>query len=251
MGDTILINNLFNGQYIKNSIGGEIINLYQADNGRYYVYINPYGKIDSKWDGRIEYVLFIRTVGNRLVKIIGKAKVKDHSPNQGQLQLGQACYPLQKAYIDEHGISYGGIALYELGSWSNYYVTFEVEGVYQAKQDIYLTLDKLQTNEKNVFYLEDIKRINNQSQKLYNHFYLLRPNYNQEDYKRFNMGDLYQEIKYSYIYDIIKDREGDFYMQEFKKLVKKHSSEYNNDLFELMDDRFVDQIRLKRAELNI
>jgi len=50
MQNVILLNNLFNGEYIKEKVGGEIINMYQSDNDNYYVYINPYGNIEKKWD---------------------------------------------------------------------------------------------------------------------------------------------------------------------------------------------------------
>ena len=76
MKDVILLNNLFNGEYIKEKVGGEIINMYQSDNDKYYIYVNPYGNINNKWDNRIKQILFIRSVGNRVVKVIGKAEIK-------------------------------------------------------------------------------------------------------------------------------------------------------------------------------
>ena len=36
--NVILLNNLFNGEYIKEKVGGEIINIYKSDNDGYYVY---------------------------------------------------------------------------------------------------------------------------------------------------------------------------------------------------------------------
>ena len=64
-------------------------------------------------------------------------------------------------------------------------------------------------------------------------YFILRPNYNNENYKNYNDGKRYSEIKYSEIYEIIKNREtNDFYFEEFKKVVKKHSAEYDNELFD-------------------
>jgi len=78
-------------------------------------------------------------------------------------------------------------------------------------------------------------------------YFILRPNYNNENYKNYNEGKRYSEIKYSEIYDIIKDREiNDFYFEEFKKVIKKHSAEYDNELFEIMNERFIEQIKLNR-----
>lgn len=397
MKNVILLNNLFNGEYIKEKVGGEIINMYQSDNGKYYIYVNPYGNIDKKWDDRIKYVLFIRSIGNGTVKVIGKAKVAKQISHNAIRKTGNVIDPYQKQYIDTNNITYGNVKVYELGSWSNYFVTFEAESVYRAKTDIYLTTNEHQVYQKNgTFVLKDINRINNQSQKLYieqgnvnydvilreviqnqdfwkknkvgkvdllenkpntesflslikkendelvnsnllayffendrrfwsdfvkkvlgisdknvingvpkitrelvgnidllieiekyvivienkiksgingkknngysqlekyvdvvteyfkdqkrkPYFYILRPDYNNENYTVFNKGEVYKEIKYSKIYEIIKNRgSNSYYFDEFKKVVKKHSTEYDNELFELMNDRFIEQIRSKQ-----
>ena len=78
-------------------------------------------------------------------------------------------------------------------------------------------------------------------------YFILRPNYNNENYKNYNEGKRYSEIKYSENYEIIRNREtSDFYFEEFKNVVKKHSAEYDNELFELMNERFTEQIKLNR-----
>ena len=403
MKDVILLNNLFNGEYIKEKVGGEIINMYQSDNDKYYIYVNPYGNINNKWDNRIKHILFIRSVGNRVVKVIGKAEIKQQISLNAFRRLGAGIDDYQKKHIDDNKITYGNIKIYELGSWSNYFVTFEAEGIYKAKTDIYLTPNKNQYYSSNsTFILENIKAINNQSQKLYIdpnnanyktieniirnadfwekntvdkinlsennentesflsiikkendelvnsnllahflendkifwsdfvgkvlkitdenvinstpkitresignidlfievgecaivienkiksgisgqrdngysqlekyvekavehftdpksnvslptnrtlYFYILRPDYNNEDYKVFNKGDVYTEIKYSKIYEVIKNRNSDFHFDEFKRVVKKHSAEYDNELFEIMNERFIEQIKNKQ-----
>ncbi len=396
MKDIILLNNLFNGEYIKEKVGGEIINMYQSDNDKYYIYVNPYGNIDKKWDDQIKHILFIRSVGNGVVKVIGKAEIKEQISHNAIRKIGEGIDDYQKQYIDKNNITYGNVKINELGSWSNYFVTFEAKSVYKAQTDIYLTTDENQTSPiYNTFVLENIKRINNQSQKLYiepnnikNYkvlekviqnpnfwekdkvgkvdlsknkvstesflsiikkendelvnsnllayflekdrkfwsdfvekvlkisdnniikgnpkitrelvgnidllievgkyaivienkiksgingkknngysqlekyveiaseyfkksnrilcFYILRPNYNNEDYTVFNEGKRYKEIKYSNIYEIIKNRNYDLYFEEFKRVVKKHSAEYDNELFELMNERFIEQIRSKQ-----
>ena len=394
MKDVILLNNLFNGEYIKEKVGGEIINIYQSDNGKYYIYVNPYGNIDKKWDGRIKHIIFIRSVGNGVVKVIGKAEIDEQISRNAIRKTGKGIDDYQKQYIDENNITYGNVKIYELGSWSNYFVTFKAESVYKAKADIYLTTDENEADSTNsIFVLENIKRINNQSQKLYIestninykvlekvlknpdfwkkekvgkvdlsenklsaksflsiikkendelvnsnlayflendrefwsdfvkkvleisddnvingnpkitresvgnidllievgecaivienkiksgingqknngysqlekyvditieyfknsnrvlYFYILRPDYNNEDYTVFTEGNRYREIKYSKIFEIIKKRNSGSHFEEFKRVVKKHSAEYDNELFELMNDRFIEQIRSKQ-----
>jgi len=395
MKDVILLNNLFNGEYIKEKIGGEIINLYQSDNGNHYIYVNPYGNIDKKWDDRIKHILFIRSVGNGVVKIIGKAEIETQISRSAIRKVNAEIDYFQKQYIDENNITYGNVKVYELGSWSNYFVTFKAKNVYKAKTDIYLTTNINEAYLNNsIFTLKNIGRINNQSQKLYIepdninyevlekiiqnknfweenkvgkvdlskwkknnesflsiikkendelvnsnllayfletdrifwndfikkvleipnesvisgnpvitresvgnidllievgecaiiienkiksginakningysqlekyvkkaneyfrssnrtlYFYILRPDYNNEDYTKFNEGNRYIEIKYSKIYEIIKNRKIDLYFEEFKRVVEKHSTEYNNELFELMNDRFIEKIKSKQ-----
>lgn len=395
--NVILLNNLFNGEYIKEKVGGEIINLSQSDNGSYYVYINPYGNIEKKWDNKIKYVLFIRTVRNGFVKVIGKAEIEEQINLKAKFdKKNNEIDPIQKKYIEENKITYGGALLSSLGSWSKYFVTFKAKGIYRPKVDIYLSTKNNELNlYENTHYLQNVNKIANQSQKLYidkdkqnenykiikqiinntdlwegepvgkvnidefkenkksflsiirkendelvnsnllayflqndkdfwsdflykvlkikneklakatpkitresignidlyievedtaivienkiksgisgqkddgysqlekyikkaeEHFnnpnlikyYILRPNYNNEDYKVYNGGDRYIEIKYSEIYEIIKERNSDLYFEEFKKVVKKHSAEYDNELFEIMNERFTEQIKLNK-----
>ena len=407
MKDVILLNNLFNGEYIKEKVGGEIINMYQSDNDKYYIYVNPYGNINNKWDNRIKQILFIRSVGNRVVKVIGKAEIKQQISLNVIRKVGSGIDDSQRKYIDDNKVTYGNIKIYELGSWSNHFVTFEAEGIYKAKTDIYLTINDNQYYSSNSsFVLKNIRAINNQSQKLYIdpnnenyktieediiqnaefwekntvgkvnlsennkntesflsiirkendelvnsnllahflendksfwsdfvenvleigdeniinstpkitresignidlfievgdcaivienkiksriscqrnsdysqlekyvekaeehftdqksnislpsnrtlHFYLLRPDYNNEDHDVFDKRKMYTEIKYSKIYEVIKNRKSDFHFDEFKRVVKKHSAEYDNELFELMNERFIEQIKNKQLQM--
>jgi len=396
--DVILLNNLFNGEYIKEKVGGEIINVYKSDNDNYYVYVNPYGNIEKKWDNRIKYVLFIRSVGNGFVKIIGKAEIEKQICLKAKFdKMSNRIDPIQKDYIDENKIKYGGASISSLGSWSKYFVTFKAKAIYKPKVNIYLST---KNNElelyKNTYFLQNCNKIANQSQKLYidkkeqnenyneieriverkdfweenpvgkviidetienkNSFlsiikkendelvnsnllayflqndtafwadfvinvlkitdvnlikntpkitresignidlfieaenfvivienkiksgisgqsddgysqlekyikkaeeylndpklnsqikyFILRPNYNNENYKVYNGGERYSEIKYSEIHEIIKNRNYNLFFDEFKKVVKKHSAEYDNDLFEIMNERFTKQIKL-------
>lgn len=390
--DVILLNNLFNGEYIKNKVGGEVINMYQSDNENFYIYVNPYGNISKQWDNKIMYILFIRSVGNKTVKIVGKAKIEEQINCNAVFSKKNNCITdEQQAYIDDNNITYGKTKLNHLGSLSMFYITFKAESIHKSKKDIYLSLNDNVSNNENITILKNVKKINNQSQKLYitkdneNYqklkdiinnselweespvcqvdtskynktaesflsiikkendelvnsnllayflenddtfwsnfvenvlkldieeikkskpkifretidnidlfievggyaivienkiksgingtedngysqlekyvekaevyfegdktklfFYILRPNYNNENYEKYNASDRYKEIKYSDIFEIIKNCEKDLYFEEFKKVVKKHSKEYDNELFEVMNEGFIKQIK--------
>lgn len=397
--DVILLNNLFNGEYIKNNVGGEAINMYQSDNGNFYIYVNPYGNIGKEWDNKIKHILFIRSVGNKTVKIIGKAKIQAQINCKATFsKKNNGITDKQRTYIDDNNITYGETKLYNLGSSSMFYVTFKAESIHKLKKDIYLSLNKDDSNSENITILKNVEKINNQSQKLYitkdneNYqklediintkelwedrpvsqvdtskynktpksflsiikkendelvnsnllayfletnetfwsdfvenvlkidiekikkskpkifretianidlfievggytivienkiksgingkkdtgysqlekyvvesekyvksdkgdikkifFYILRPNYNNENYENLKSSDKYKEIKYSEIYEIIKNCKKDLYLEEFKKVVEKHSKEYNNELFEVMNEGFIKQIKSKKV----
>jgi hypothetical protein len=401
--NVILINNLFNGRYIfDENLGHEVINIYKSDNDKFYIYVNPYGNIDKKWDNQIRYILLGRTVSNtKMFKIIAKCEVEKQiliDTKYGVLKKHEE----QLKYIEDNKISYGGVPVNKIfanNKDSNgfpYFITFEVKNVMRAIQDI--KLSPLGSNNKDSIIMAGIKRINNQSQKLYIqskditnykkliavinnfklwqpindkididrhnknnsrssflsiikkeydeitisnllayflkkdnqlwsnfcekvlnieeiknntplikresegnidlfievgnhliiienkiksqinakrdngysqlkkyidhsykyaknhnipkdniHFYLIRPNYNNEDFSKFNKDDKkYIEIKYSSIWKIIKERNDGDYFNEFKYVIKKHSSEFDNELFDKLKERFIKQILLNK-----
>lgn len=85
-------------------------------------------------------------------------------------------------------------------------------------------------------------------------FFILRPNYNNEDYKKHENGSVFKEIKYSKIKPIvdklIKEYEpkgqNDIHyvlLNELKSVCKKHSKDFDNELFEVVNERFIKQIK--------
>ena len=77
----ILLNVMYAGDYLKeeNNIGHEVINMYQADNGKHYVYANPYGLIGTshnKEGNRVDTVVFVRRINASKLEILAKANVK-------------------------------------------------------------------------------------------------------------------------------------------------------------------------------
>jgi len=192
--NVILLNNLFNGEYIKEKVGGEIINIYQSDNDQYYVYVNPYGNIQKIWDNKIKYVLFIRTVRNGFVKVIGKAEIEKQICFNAKFdKKNNIIDHIQKKYIDENDIRYGNAPLSSLGSWSKYFVTFKAKGIFKPKVDIYLSTENNKSNfYRNSYKLKNIKKIANQSQKLYIDKMFQKENYEILE-KIINSVDLWEE----------------------------------------------------------
>ena len=67
----IVLNRMFSGDYLKENIGHEVINLFKADNGKHYLYLNALGSFYKKWEGRIKTMLMVRTVkGAKKIEVI-------------------------------------------------------------------------------------------------------------------------------------------------------------------------------------
>lgn len=55
----IVLNRMFAGEFLDDHIGHEIVNMYKDDQGRNYVYIQPYGTYQAAHNGKIGAVLMV------------------------------------------------------------------------------------------------------------------------------------------------------------------------------------------------
>ena len=135
----IVLNKMFVGEYCLTNIGHEIINMFRADNGRYYVYLNSTGDFARDKQGKVEYVLLTRNCPiSNTVQIIGKAKVKR--------EIYDPFNPLdQKKGPQVKGISYGGADIVSLFNANtkdqNIYVTYEVDEIVEPENGLYISFD--------------------------------------------------------------------------------------------------------------
>ena len=44
----IVLNRMYTGSYLSTNLGHEVINMFQADNGKHYLYLNDKGNFDKK-----------------------------------------------------------------------------------------------------------------------------------------------------------------------------------------------------------
>ncbi len=70
----IVLNRMFVGDYLTSNLGHEIINLFQADNGNHYLYLNAYGNFNKAHKDKIGTMLMVKSVGGNVVEVIGMAK---------------------------------------------------------------------------------------------------------------------------------------------------------------------------------
>lgn len=72
--DIILMIFMFRGSYLTNKLGHEVINLFAADDGNYYIYVPPYGYVSDL--DKIKTVLLARHIGSSEIEIFAKASVE-------------------------------------------------------------------------------------------------------------------------------------------------------------------------------
>ena len=70
----IVLNRMYVGDYLSTNLGHEVINMFQADNGGHYLYLNAYGNFGKEHYGKIGYMLLVKYHSENMFEIIGMAK---------------------------------------------------------------------------------------------------------------------------------------------------------------------------------
>lgn len=173
--DEILLNIMYSGDYLDcDNIGHEVINLFQADNNKYYIYILPYGTMAKKHTD-IKTVLLVRRHNSKkleiLAKAIGLTKVETipHTKKEQNKQDNKK----QLDYIENNKITYGGIKLdkiFENNTGNGNFITFEADKIIRVSKPIYIMpedKDNKQASDENCIHLKGIENFAKQSQKMY------------------------------------------------------------------------------------
>ncbi len=73
----IVVNRMFVGDYLTSNLGHEIINLFQADNGNHYLYLNAYGNFNKTHKDKIGIMLMVKSVGGNILSPLLEPKRSD------------------------------------------------------------------------------------------------------------------------------------------------------------------------------
>lgn len=134
----IVINRMYNGDYLHQNLGHEIINMYKSDNGHNYLYLQSDGTFADIHCGIVEAMLLVRTVsGEHMVEVIGKTEGLTEVYRPGQKRSSQ------NAFIRNNGIQYAGVWLDEIFEDNAYqqdiFITYEARSVRKAAKRFYIS----------------------------------------------------------------------------------------------------------------
>ena len=69
----IVLNRMYTGSYLSTNLGHEVINMFQADNGKHYLYLNAKGNFAVEHKGQISEMLLVRYDGENKVEVLAWA----------------------------------------------------------------------------------------------------------------------------------------------------------------------------------
>lgn len=221
----ILITKMYTGRYLKDNIGHEIINLFQADNDGFYLYFNDEGKVRDGISATA--LLLVRGIKANVVEVIALARgfeadkdLEDMKNQNKEHKNNEELLDSQRRFIKKQkggDIKYGNVSIIDIFKGSkqqNIYVTFKATEILTPKSDkrILLYHNKVQGNrEKETKYvlneipklpkIEDIcfeikdKNLDNEKLRLYIESSKNKDTYTEIVEKLVNNEDLWESGK--------------------------------------------------------
>lgn len=144
--DEIILNRMYVGEYLSQNIGHEIINLFKADNGNNYIYLNPYGSMSKEHNDKTKAILLVRYGGKNTMEILAKATdlkqiayvKKTFTSDREKMHFENV------KYLDENNITYGNSKLYNIfknnkNNECAVYITFKANSLLKPKEPLFIT----------------------------------------------------------------------------------------------------------------
>lgn len=225
----IVLNRMYSGEYLRENLGHEVINLYQADNGNHYLYLCSVGSFKKERKGTIKHMIMVKKHQPNFYQIVGIAKnLTDTIEEKNELMFK---YRSQKEFHQEgkESVCYGGVNVFEIFDQNKEHqdicITYKAEKVFIPKKDkkILLCYNNAccQKNNENteIFY------INAYSKKFRDKNFIMPNEKNKEKQKDYETllsiienKDLWEECKKFELSNFRLNEENDMH-KEFKERI--------------------------------
>ena len=168
MSDVIILSRMYVGKYLEENIGHEVINLFKADNGENYIYVNEDGKINPKYDNRVRAVILTKYVEKGVMEVVAKAEGLE----QILFKTGNVSEESesQVSYVNKHQVTYGGVPLYRIHNDTEdekITITFKASELRLPRNPIYLIEDEEKVDLYTLSRFLPEKHFSSQSLKMY------------------------------------------------------------------------------------
>ncbi len=164
----IILSRMYVGSYLEDNIGHEVINLFRADNGENYVYVNEDGKINPQYNDSVRAVILVKYVEKGVMEVVAKAEELEQvlykTGNTSEESVSQV------KYVDENRITYGGVPIYRIHNDTEaekITITFRAKCLRLPKTPLYLIEDENKVEAYESYRLLPEKHFSSQSLKMY------------------------------------------------------------------------------------
>ena len=146
-GKAIVLNRMYVGDYLSANLGHEVINMFQADNGGHYLYLNAYGNFGKDHSGQIGYMLLVKYHSEGLFEVIGKAEGltdvagANATLSQDYKSVNPNISQVQNDYIEAENITYGGVSIRKIfhdAEQQNIFITYKAARLYKPTRQIFI-----------------------------------------------------------------------------------------------------------------
>ena len=177
---SIVLNVMYNGKYLNENMGHEVINLFKDDKDRNFLYLNPYGNFSSANKRKVEKMLMVIPVPKKnMFEVVALATgltevfkpVKNYNPmldRNEETEANRIAYEevrnSQLKYIKDNEVTYGTIPLDQLfgdDQQQAVYITYQAEQVLKPKKRIFISFQDgrdTETDESLYLSLETYKQ---------------------------------------------------------------------------------------------
>lgn len=138
---------MYVGDYLSTNLGHEVINMFQADNGGHYLYLNAYGNFGKDHSGQIGYMLLVKYHAEGMFEVIGKAEGlmdvegADATLKQDYKAVNPSISTAQTEYIKNENITYGGVSIRKIfndAEQQNIFITYKAARLFKPNRKIFI-----------------------------------------------------------------------------------------------------------------